>query len=58
MRLAIFTLFAILPTLVQASGFERPIPQAQSATAEWWFFAASVALLLALLAVHLMVRRR
>ena len=52
------TILSIFPTLTQAAGFERPIPQAQSATAEWWFFAASVALLTALLAVHLLVRRR
>lgn len=47
-----------LPALAQAQGFQRPIPQPQNATAEGWFLAASVALLLALLAVHLLVRRR
>ena len=58
MHRLIFTVAAIVPTLAFAEVFERPIPQAQSATAEWWFLAASVALLVALLAVHLLVRRR
>ncbi len=48
----------LLPAAALAEEFQRPIPQAQSATAEAWFFAASVALLLALLAVHMLVRRR
>lgn len=48
----------ILPSLALAQEFERPIPNAQTATAEGWFLAASIALLLALLAVHLLVRRR
>ncbi len=48
----------ILPTGALAEAFQRPIPQPQTATAEGWFFAASVALLLALLAVHMLVRRR
>ena len=51
-------LAVFVPRLAGAEGFQRPIPQPQSATAEWWFFSASVALLIALLAVHLLVRRR
>ncbi|MGB3556216.1 MAG: protein NnrT [Jannaschia sp.] len=51
-------LTAFLPGLALAEAFDRPIPQPQSATAEIWFAAASVALLVALLAVHLSVRRR
>lgn len=58
MRRSILTILAIFPSLTHAADFARPIPQAQSATAEWWFFAASVALLTALLAVHLLVGRR
>ncbi|WP_324754988.1 hypothetical protein [Roseovarius sp. Pro17] len=46
------------PALAHAEAFQRPIPQPQSATAEWWFLAASLALLASLLAVHLLVRRR
>lgn len=52
------TFFVFFPTFAQAAEFTRPIPQAQSATAEWWFFAASVALLVALWAVHQVVHRR
>ncbi len=46
------------PALALAEAYNRPVPLPQSATAEWWFFAASVGLVLALLAVHLLVRRR
>uniref|UniRef100_UPI004047458B protein NnrT n=1 Tax=Yoonia sp. TaxID=2212373 RepID=UPI004047458B len=41
-----------------AEAFDRPIPQAQSATAEYWFGMASLALIIALVAVHLSVRRK
>ena len=58
MRRIICTIAALLPAAASAAGFDRPIPQAQSATAEWWFLAASLALLGALLAVFLLVRRR
>ncbi len=43
---------------VWAAAYNRPIPQAQSATAEFWFFLASVALVAALLAVNWLVTRR
>ena len=42
----------------QAAGFDRPIPQSQSATAEFWFGLACVALIVALYAVHRLVSRR
>ena len=54
----------LIPVLVLAAsgaaaeGFERPIPQAQSATAELWFALASLGLVLALAAVHWLVNRR
>lgn len=54
-------LLAILltaPAPVFASGFERPIPQPQTDAAELWFLVASVALIGALVAVHMLVRRR
>ncbi|WP_203227994.1 hypothetical protein [Roseovarius dicentrarchi] len=55
----IFALLAvILPSGALAEAFQRPIPQPQTATAEVWFFMASVGLLLSLLAVHMLVRRR
>ncbi len=58
MKRLTFAIAIFLPTLTQGAVFERPIPQPQSATAEWWFFCASLAFLAALLAVHLVVRRR
>ena len=51
--------FAVLiasPTL--AKSFDRPIPQAQSATAEFWFALGSVALIAALVLVQRLVSRR
>jgi len=43
---------------VVAASFERPVPQAQTATAETWFALASLALLLALGAVQWLVSHR
>ena len=51
-------LIAMLPTAALAETFQRPIPQPQSATAELWFALASLGLIIALVAVHLLVRRR
>jgi hypothetical protein len=56
----ILPLFALAlsasPALAEA--FERPIPQAQSATAEFWYAAACLAFLAALVAVQRLVARR
>ncbi|MTI02082.1 MULTISPECIES: protein NnrT [Alphaproteobacteria] len=53
---------AIFLTLVAApawsEGFDRPIPQPQSATAEFWFAIGSIALIIALIAVQRLVARR
>lgn len=49
---------ALLSSAAIAAGYERPIPQAQSATAEIWFAFASLALLAALYGVHRLVTRR
>lgn len=54
--LAFFQMLAAAPAL--ADSFDRPIPQAQSATAEFWFALASVALVAALVAVQRLVARR
>ncbi|MFT6451436.1 MAG: hypothetical protein ACJA06_000920 [Halocynthiibacter sp.] len=51
-------LFLIIATSASAAGFERPIPQAQSATAELWFGIASVALFAALMVVARVVAKR
>jgi hypothetical protein len=47
-----------LPFPALANSFDRPIPQAQSATAEFWFAAASIALIAALVLVARLVARR
>jgi hypothetical protein len=55
-------LFLLIPILwaspLLAETFDRPIPQAQSATAEIWFGLASCALIAALVLVHRLVMRR
>ena len=55
-----FPLFALtfLPAPVWAKIYDRPIPQAQSATAEFWFFMASLMLVAALISVAWLVRER
>ncbi len=57
MRFLIFSL-AMVPVAVGAAPYDRPIPQAQSATAELWFGLASVTLIIALYCVHRLVSRR
>lgn len=55
----VLTLGAILaPVAALAEGYTRPIPQGQSATAEYWFAGASLALIVALIAVARLVARR
>ena len=52
------TLFlALFGQPLLADSFDRPIPQAQSATAEFWFALASLALIAALVVVHRLVMR-
>jgi hypothetical protein len=47
-----------LPVSALAEAFDRPIPQAQSATAEFWYAFACIALVLALVAMARLVARR
>ncbi len=54
--LAAFTLLDAAPAM--AAEFQRPVPQAQSATAEFWFALACVGLVVALVAVQRLVARR
>ncbi len=54
----LLALLTLLPGAALAEAFERPIPQAQTATAEFWFAVASLAMVLALLGVHWLVARR
>ena len=54
----LLTLAAILPAPALAEAFDRPIPQPQTDTAEFWFLIGSIALVVALAAVQWMVSRR
>ncbi|MBK5932610.1 hypothetical protein C8N32_1115 [Rhodovulum imhoffii] len=53
----VFTLPIILSPAF-AEGFDRPVPQAQSATAEFWYALAGLALIAAMIAVQQLVSRR
>ncbi|WP_417208934.1 protein NnrT [Antarctobacter sp.] len=55
-KLAIFPAFFAAPAWAEA--FDRPIPQAQSATAEFWYAVACLALVLSMVAVQRLVSRR
>jgi hypothetical protein len=56
-RLYLLCIMALpFPTL--ADTFDRPTPQAQSATAEFWFAFASFALIAALVLVAKLVARK
>ncbi len=48
----------IMATPSLAQGFDRPIPQAQSATAEFWYALACLALVACMIAVQALVSRR
>lgn len=47
-----------LPSTAIAEAFDRPIPQPQTDTAEFWFLIGSISLILALVAVQMLVSRR
>lgn len=49
---------ALLASPAFAKSFDRPIPQAQSATAELWYAIACLALVAAMVAVQRLVSRR
>jgi len=48
-----FATFFASPALAEA--FNRPIPQAQSATAEFWYALACIALVVSMVAVQRLV---
>jgi hypothetical protein len=47
-----------LPVFGWADAFDRPIPQAQSATAEFWYAFACIAFVAALVLMARLVARR
>ncbi|MBW4710476.1 protein NnrT [Roseobacter sp. YSTF-M11] len=58
MRFLIPLLVALAASPAIANAYDRPIPQAQSATAEFWYALASLTLLFSMIAVHWLVSRR
>ncbi|WP_323782759.1 protein NnrT [Leisingera sp.] len=56
MTTAFLSIFIAAPALADA--YDRPIPQAQSATAEFWYAFACLALIAAMIAVQQLVARR
>ncbi|MFN4156752.1 MAG: hypothetical protein ACK4HF_19110 [Paracoccaceae bacterium] len=58
MRLPLIVLTILTPATAMAEAFQRPIPQPQTQQAEISYFAASVLLLAALIAVQWLVSRR
>lgn len=50
-------IICLIATTGVAQEFDRPIPQAQSATAEFWFALGSIALIAALVLVQRLVAR-
>ncbi|GAA6208365.1 hypothetical protein NBRC116601_16580 [Cognatishimia sp. WU-CL00825] len=53
-----FLILLFLASPAAATEFDRPIPNAQSATAELWFALASILLIAALFAVGRVVAKR
>ena len=51
-------LFALMASPAMAEAFDRPIPQAQSATAEFWYAMACITLVASMVAVQWLVSRR
>ena len=51
-------IFALAGSRLFADGFDRPIPQAQSATAEFWYAMACITLVASMVAVQWLVARR
>jgi len=58
MRIITSFVALLLATPALAEVYDRPIPQAQSATAEFWYALACLALVAAMVAVQHLVARR
>ena len=58
MRRLIIPLATLFASPALAESFDRPIPQAQSATAEFWYAMACIALVVSMIAVQKLVSRR
>jgi len=58
MRITTSLVALALASPALAEAYDRPIPQAQSATAEFWYALACLALVGAMVAVQQLVSRR
>jgi len=58
MRRLILPFSTLFASPAIAESFDRPIPQAQSATAEFWYALACIALIASMIAVQTLVSRR
>lgn len=58
MRLSLFLLALLFPAVAAAETFQRPMPAPQTAQAEISYLAASVLLVMALVAVQWLVSRK
>lgn len=58
MRRLILSFATLFASPAIAESFDRPIPQAQSATAEFWYALACIALIASMIAVQTLVSRR
>ncbi len=58
MRRLMLPLATLFYSPALAESFDRPIPQPQSATAEFWYAMACLALVAAMIAVQRLVSRR
>ena len=58
MRRLILPLTTLFTSPALAESFDRPIPQAQSATAEFWYAMACIALVASMIVVQKLVSRR
>lgn len=58
MRPALPLIATLLASPAFAEAFDRPIPQAQSATAEFWYALACITLIVSMVAVQWLVSRR
>jgi len=56
-RTTLTGMLCLIATSSMAQDFDRPIPQAQSATAEFWFALSSIGLIAALVLVQRLVAR-
>lgn len=54
----IILFIGLITTPAYAESFDRPIPQAQSATAEFWYTLACITFVIALIAVQRLVSRK